>query len=1126
MSDQVIIAAVGQYSDGETVRTIGVSSAAYHDPALAADLEGGTFLPVIDGDGGIQWSEEVSFQPQGGTTALQVSGLRLINTEGEFDAWAAYSVAGLDWTVKRGRPDQTWEEFELIFRAVGDGTPTFQGRSTMSLRLRDRFAAFGQPASQVVFDTDTPNERLVNQLVPYVYGDVLQVEGPLFDPVFFRIFLAQNLAVIRRIHEGGTPTDNWIDVPFGAQVTRSVPDEAYPITADIGGPSLPAAELENLLEAIGGFESWTGGDPDGFTVTETPPDSEISEDVTNGGALIVSTLGSSTGGDDLNAGTAVRGTPSTGRTLTAKDAADATVTDVSEWPALIDADDAARVIATVGGAGLTSPRLTLTNFGGALGASATLSGITVSVRAQKTGAGTGSITFSEVRLTLPNGSVSEDKSASTAVTGTKTLHTFGGANDAWGLVLTPDLVNDEGFGVRLSFQTGTSGSYPVAAEIFEVILTAHTSAGNQTLKLYVDVSAVTGDRYRPRITYDDLGASPSDTISARWAFVDAIGDPVPILTRTPGSTGAIGAESLNLSDPNVITEGVLEGAGVLEGELIADGPVFAVEFFAAPEQTGEQRLVRIDLDELSISINRFQDLIRTLAENAGFDPDEDIDNDSLAAIATATGDPVLGWYVRGNATFDQVATIFAHSLASAVFPGLDGKLHAAMLSAPARPASGQFLEVIRGDRDMGPAQSEADPGDDLRDRVHAAQNVDPLRPNETAGVTETWPESERQKVLSDWRITERVDWEKITEEGADWPIAAVTPPPAPTYPTSGDSVDAVARALALLDATTPTSAADSLTINGEDVHGYDVCIVEGPSTVSAFTEADWFTATEDSRSAWVVVKGDLTIDAAQVFKPAARKLFTVLFVDGDLTVNGEISMTARGANHGANGSNLAAATIRIATDTIDSVVNPEVPAAGAAGAPRKIGTGANGNGVAGSAGTAGQTGGGGSGGLRSDSAGHESGGGSDGTAFSGGTGGGSSNRDSAEDGAASGGKGGDGATSFPANTTRSAGAGAGNPGGTGAGVDGANGDDGTGGTIIVLCTGAITGSGSITSDGSDGGDSSGGGGGASGGGSVNVLGNTITGITTSASGGVGGSAIQSGGAGGAGTDRTLTGYGP
>ena len=768
MSDQIIIAAVGQVSDGATVETWGVSTAAYHDPEIGPTLVRGTFHPIIDPTATLSWSEEISFQPQGGSTSVQVSDIPLINTGAIFDEWARATVAGLTWTLKRGRPDQPWSEWELIFAAVGQGSPEFEGRERVLIRLRDRFAALSQPVSQEVFGEDTPNERYINRLAPRVYGDVYQVGAEVIDPPFFRVFASTDLAVVRKVAEGGRPTTGWIDVENGYQMTQSAVGETLPITADIGGPPKPNAELRNLLEDIGGFSAWVAGDPDGFVVTETPPDSEISEDTLNGGALVKSTLGSSTGGDDLNAGAAQRGTVSVGRSLVGRDASDAVVPDPADWPALLNTDDAARVVATLGGGSLTSPRLTLTNFGAALGASAGITGLSVSVRAQKTGAGSGSVQFSEVRLLLPNGSVSQDKSAATAVTGTKTLYTFGGAADAWGLTLTPGLLNDPGLGLRLAFSTASTGSFPVSVEVFEVVLTAHTGTGSQTLKLYVDLGLIAGDRYRIRIAHDDLGAG--DAISAKWAGVETTTSPIPDLVRVPGSTGAIEAVSQNLTDPNVLTTGTMEGAGELEGEFIADGPVLGIEFFIQPGQTGLMRLTRIDLDEISISINRIKDLVRAILSDAGFDPDADIDNASLDAIAVATGNPPLGWYIRNQTGRDQLLAVVLQSLASVGWGSIDGLWRAVMMKLPAQP-EGAFLR-FGPERNAGPSLSVMDEAPDLRDRVFAAQNVDPIRPSETAGITETWPETERQKVLTDWRITERVDFDAIAA-GEGWPI---TPP--------------------------------------------------------------------------------------------------------------------------------------------------------------------------------------------------------------------------------------------------------------------------------------------------------------------------------------------------------------
>src|SRR3990167_10531537 len=323
---------------------------------------------------------------------------------------------------------------------------------------------------------------------------------------------------------------------------------------------------------------------------------------------------------------------------------------------------------------------------------------------------------------------------------------------------------------------------------------------------------------------------------------------------------------------------------------------------------------------------------------------------------------------------------------------------------------------------------------------------------------------------------------------------------------SAADIYALVQAMAAGAAIVPT-AGGTLTINSAALGSYDYTIKAGNQTVSAFSSNDWFTTTADSRSAFVVVKGDLTINAAQVFKPSARKLFTVVYVTGALAVNGEISKSQRGANHSAGAGNVAAAAIRIATGTFSSVTNPQVPAAGAGGGTAVVrSTGGSSAGNVGTAGTNGQTGGGGSGGASKSAGGTAtSGAGATGTSFSGGPGGGAAATTSGSPtggaGAANGAAGGNGVVGG----TAVAGGGAGNSGGTGAGGGNA-GDNGTGGVLIIIGEGDFSGSGSVTAAGADGGDvtnySAGAG---SGGGSVTIMvGGSDTGPTPTALGGAGG----------------------
>jgi hypothetical protein len=339
----------------------------------------------------------------------------------------------------------------------------------------------------------------------------------------------------------------------------------------------------------------------------------------------------------------------------------------------------------------------------------------------------------------------------------------------------------------------------------------------------------------------------------------------------------------------------------------------------------------------------------------------------------------------------------------------------------------------------------------------------------------------------------------------------------PPAPPTGSATDLLtfARTLAttyLSSDVTPTDGGE-LTINSQTMGTYEVTARKSTTTISSFAASDWFTSTKDTTSSWIVVNGNLTINAGQTVIPSVRKLFTVLYVTGNLVCNGSISMTARGANHSGTGDSGGATTavaVRIGTGTFSAVTNPQIPATGGAGA---TGTNVDNQVVNGTAGSSGGSGGGGAGGKFTGAG--RSGGGAAGTCFSGGGGGGGmlGSASNAGTAGANGGKGGD------ALGTVSAG-GSGNPGGTGTGgANGPDGNAGTGGTLIVIVGGTLSGSGTIAANGVAGNRASGQvGGGGSGGGSVTVLyGTDSSSITPTATGGAGSAC----GSGGAGTARKL-----
>ena len=330
---------------------------------------------------------------------------------------------------------------------------------------------------------------------------------------------------------------------------------------------------------------------------------------------------------------------------------------------------------------------------------------------------------------------------------------------------------------------------------------------------------------------------------------------------------------------------------------------------------------------------------------------------------------------------------------------------------------------------------------------------------------------------------------------------------------SASSILSAARAMSVSKSNSVSTFGGSLRIDGKSVGNYEYRITSSSETIaSGWTVSNWFTTTADTRSSWIIVKGNLTINTGQTFTPDSlrRKLFTVVYVTGDITLNGTaaISMSGRGANHSGTGVSsgfTAPQDIRIATGSYTgtvggtpgvTVVNPQIPASGGSGGPAVT---TPGDGVTGTAGTDGGTGGGGSGTLASGSGSFVSGAGSAGTCFSGGAGGGAQNGTLAQSdsGGINGGNGG------RANGGSSSSGGAGNNGGAGNTGGASNGGAGTGGTLIVICEGTFTG-GNLTATGLAAGAGTVRGGG-SGGGSITLMyGTNPSGPTFNVTGGAGG----------------------
>lgn len=246
---------------------------------------------------------------------------------------------------------------------------------------------------------------------------------------------------------------------------------------------------------------------------------------------------------------------------------------------------------------------------------------------------------------------------------------------------------------------------------------------------------------------------------------------------------------------------------------------------------------------------------------------------------------------------------------------------------------------------------------------------------------------------------------------------------------------------------------------------------------------------------------NFTINTGHTVTPTQRCKGMYLLIEGDLTVNGTLSMSARGASGPGKfvGIELYTEKIHFHSTNIFADIDPDIPvipASIANGGAARTTNGGRLDGIAGTTPPIG-CGGGGGGGIYSTPLTHSSGAGGGATSFSGGAGGGgftswssmtSKTLVTAGNGSSTGGAGGRGGLRYYSNP--GSGGGAGNPGGAGIRGDdpswGNTGGVGTGGLIILIVKGNIIfgANGKIISAGAAGGNGYCSGGGGAGGGCI------------------------------------------
>ena len=290
-------------------------------------------------------------------------------------------------------------------------------------------------------------------------------------------------------------------------------------------------------------------------------------------------------------------------------------------------------------------------------------------------------------------------------------------------------------------------------------------------------------------------------------------------------------------------------------------------------------------------------------------------------------------------------------------------------------------------------------------------------------------------------------------------------------------------------------------LSNQQIAGVKIKTIYGDTTYTNASQASLFDdlSTNDAHMCVRIFHGNLTINASQTLQPTVRCRGLILFVKGNLTNNGTISMSTWGAPT-ATGQNVYLITNNNQMQYIPSAGGTKGTLAGLSGTSTQISSGTDGSASA----TARGTGGGGSGTAWMISSGTSSaataGSGTDGTSYCGGFGGGSAHVRNASVTGVSASTSGGGAASINFSTTSGSlttcGGGAGTAVGLGKSVTantttvnnnaGSNGMASAAGLLVVYCLGNFTNN-LIESKGATGGQGNFGSGGSSGGGSVNVF---------------------------------------
>jgi hypothetical protein len=779
MSSQepIILVAKIRYSDGQSVRTIGVTDAPYFGDATG--LDGGCWWPLLDPESDQGWGESARHPWQGQSDPFQMGDLTLINTGRHFDDWTRHTIAGLVTELQRGPASAVWNDepdrfdtfhpgkLEPVWRAQGR-TRRFEGRERLILSFESLLAPLAGALNTQVFDENTPNQTLINRPTQLVLGQCYQLRPFLLDGQIYLYHVGDNITPVPSVQEGGNP-----DLPIFEPTPTGFQLFAKPtmtVTCDASGPPLPESVAGDALDGIGHFE-FDSGNLVGWDVIDDPPWSQISE--TAGGLLRVEStarLEGDTGwlaGSEAYASQKLDGTTwsTVGGTL-----AEVVEADDGSYAELTADDNIYHFIAVSG-----------VTFG--------LTEDVVPVGLEIRGVAEANNTANIVGFWLkyPDGTVREFPFSSTLWNGKETFTAGHSTWLPWGF--KKEMLEDPETDFRIIVRR-TSGPI-IQFRIHELNIKCHFGPAVDRLRLITTDSLLTpGTRYELRVQHE---GDSSDMVDMFWGGIENNADPL--------------AER---DDPFARTAATLEADGSLTASFVAAGPRFAMEFDRGQDGNGEQTIRSVELIDRNLAQEKYRQLVPYIVDLAGLDPDLHVSQDMIEAHDLATGSMSLGWLVKGSETADDVLALLAGSLGGMLWHDRGGRVKSMLLQPP---QDDDDALVIGPERIDGDIEIWDDTPEGVTDRATAARNWQPIPEDRAAG---TLSEQEKANAAADFRVVRRAKFPELD---------GFTPAPEPPSltlnsidPNTGDEAGGTAVTLtgtgfAEFDA----GEGDTWTIGGEPV---------------------------------------------------------------------------------------------------------------------------------------------------------------------------------------------------------------------------------------------------------------------------------------------------------------------